>query len=88
MRVNKIKLLLFYCCLIAQIHHLKAEDGYELWLRYAPITDAKLLSEYQNQIKAIAIFGNLPTIEAAMEELNRGLLGLFKKNIPLSKMAI
>jgi alpha-glucuronidase len=82
MLFNKIKLIIFYCCLIAQIQSAKAEDGYELWLRYAPITDTKLLSEYQSQIKSIAIFGNSPTIEAATEELNRGLTGLFKKKYP------
>ena len=62
-----------------------AEDGYELWLRYKPVSDVKRLSEYQKQIKSLAVLGNTATIQAATEELNRGLSGLLNKNISLSK---
>ncbi len=62
-----------------------AEDGYDLWLRYVPVKDKMLLKEYQNQIKGISISGNSATINAAKEELDRGLSGLLNKNIPFSK---
>jgi alpha-glucuronidase len=58
-----------------------AEDGYDLWLRYVPVQDKTLLSDYQKQIKSISIMGNSPTLNAAKEELDRGLLGLLNKEI-------
>ncbi len=75
-------LILFFLFLFVKIH---AEDGYDLWLRYVPVSDAKRLAEYKLHIKSIAIYGNSPTIQAATEELNRGLAGLLSKKIPLSK---
>ena len=62
-----------------------AEDGYDLWLRYVPVKDKKLLTEYQNQIKTISITGNSEIIKAVKEELEKGLSGLLNKTIPLSK---
>lgn len=79
---NKKFLSLLFLFLFFKIY---AEDGYDLWLRYVPVKDAKRLSEYKKQIKAIAIYGNSPTIQAATEELNRGLSGLLGKTPPLSK---
>jgi alpha-glucuronidase len=82
---NKTNLLYVCLFLFTQINALKAEDGYDLWLRYVPVADAQRLSEYRTQLEGINVFGNSPTIQAATEELNRGLLGLLKKTIPLSK---
>ncbi len=82
MHYNKIIFFLIFTCFFTKI---QAEDGYELWLRYAPVTNAKRALEYKTQIKALAIYGNSATMQAATEELNRGLSGLLKKNIPLSK---
>jgi alpha-glucuronidase len=83
--LNKTKLLTFCLFFLTQIHVLKAEDGYDLWLRYVPVADAARFAEYRAQIDGINVFGNSPTIQAATEELNRGLTGLLKKTIPLSK---
>ena len=82
---NKTNLLTFCFLLLTQISILKAEDGYDLWLRYVPIADAQRLAEYRNQLEGLNISGNSSTIQAATEELNRGFLGLLKKNVPLSK---
>ncbi|MBL7813932.1 MAG: alpha-glucuronidase [Saprospiraceae bacterium] len=82
MSIKKRFIFVFFLFILAQI---KAEDGYDLWLRYVPVTDAKRLIEYQSLIKSIAFYGHSATIEAAKEELNRGLKGLLRKNIPLSK---
>lgn len=62
-----------------------AEDGYDLWLRYAPIKDEKLLKEYQSQIKGIFVRGNSETSKVIDEELSRGLKGLFGKNVETRK---
>lgn len=53
----------------------KAEDGYELWLRYTPVEGA-LLAEYRNAAAAIIAPGASDTIAAARDELQRGLAGM------------
>ena len=82
MNFNKKLLTLFFLFLFVKTY---AEDGYDLWLRYVPVKDAKRLAEYKTHIKTVAIYGNSPTIQAATEELNRGLSGLLGKKVPLSK---
>jgi alpha-glucuronidase len=80
MKIRILTFFLLFCSL-----KMYAEDGYDLWLRYVPVKDKTLLTEYQNQIKGISISSNSDVIKAASEELQRGLLGLLNKNIPLSK---
>jgi alpha-glucuronidase len=80
MYFNKKLLTFLFLFLFVKIY---AEDGYDLWLRYVPVSNAKKLVEYQSQIKSLAIYGNSPTMQAATEELDRGLSGLLKKKIPL-----
>jgi alpha-glucuronidase len=80
MKIRILTFFLLFCSL-----KMYAEDGYDLWLRYVPVKDKTLLTEYQNQIKGISISNNSDVIKAASEELQRGLLGLLNKNIPLSK---
>lgn len=62
--------------LIAFGEEVKAENGYDLWLRYQKITDVELLRHYQSQIGSIQFLGNSPTLEIAESELKRGLEGL------------
>jgi alpha-glucuronidase len=80
MKIRIFTLFILFCSL-----KMYAEDGYDLWLRYVPVKDKTLLTEYQNQIKGISISSNSDVIKAASEELQRGLLGLLNKNIPLNK---
>ena len=56
--------------------NIKAENGYNLWLRYQKIEDATLLKKYKNQIKGIQVSGESPTLKVALTELERGLKGL------------
>ncbi len=51
------KFLFLWFLLLGQSSRLLAEDGYELWLRYAPIQDKQLLSEYRKQLNAVVAFG-------------------------------
>ena len=71
--MNKIFLLFFYLLIgfAAQ-----AEDGYKLWLRYAPITNSQTQTAYRTAIKGWHVAGNSPTFIAAKEELQKGLEGL------------
>jgi alpha-glucuronidase len=76
-----MNLRILLVCFMVQANLLQAEDGYDLWLRYVPVTDAKRLADYRNQLESIAAFGNSPTIQAATEELNRGLSGLLNEKV-------
>ncbi len=58
-----------------------AEDGYDLWLRYKTIENKTLLNTYKQAVSNIIVEGNSPVINAAKEELQRGLEGLLGKKI-------
>jgi len=55
---------------------LRAEDGYDLWLRYLRVADAGLLAEYRGALGRLVVQGDSPTLQAAREELVTGLTGL------------
>jgi len=60
----------------------KAEDGYDLWLRYKKINNNSILSQYKALINSVVISGNSATINIARQELVSGLQGLLGKPIP------
>jgi len=53
----------------------QAEDGYDLWLRYAPV-EASAAADYRNVAGRLEPGGTSPTLAAATAELTRGLTGL------------
>jgi len=53
----------------------RAEDGYDLWLRYVPL-DPSLAADYRTQLGEVVAPDQTPTQRAAREELVRGLKGL------------
>src|SRR6185369_11743281 len=55
--------------LIVSAARLRAEDGYDLWLRYPRVADAGLLAEYQGAVGRLVVQGDSPTLRAAREEL-------------------
>src|SRR4029079_3648294 len=61
---------------------LRAETGYDLWLRYVPVTDPVERSAYRQSITAIAIQPRSPTGEVIAAELGRGLHGLLGVDVP------
>ena len=61
------------CCLIQLV---RAENGYELWLRYQPIEDASLLDSYRQKHIALFVPVSSDTLKAAKKELQLGLRGL------------
>ena len=63
----------------------KAEDGYDLWLRYKKCDQPELLSSYRNQLSGVFVVGNHASLDAASSEMTRGLSGILDKNIPLLK---
>ena len=58
----------------------RAEDGYDLWLRYRPM-DAAALAQYRPQATAIVSEGASPSLNAARDELTRGLSGLLDRSV-------
>ncbi len=48
---------------------VKAEDGYDLWLRYKPIDNKNLLAGYRSIFKSISVNGNSPTFQIIKDEL-------------------
>ncbi len=55
---------------------LAAETGYEAWLRYARIEEARAAAGYTSLPAAVVVFGEGPVMEAARDELIRGVRGL------------
>ena len=55
---------------------LRADDGYDLWLRYPRVDDAGLLAEYRGALARLVVQGDTPTLRVAREELVTGLTGL------------
>ncbi|MCF8335354.1 MAG: alpha-glucuronidase [Bacteroidales bacterium] len=75
----------FLLCLFFLIpYQIFAEDGYRLWLRYEPIENAELRNEYRSMLREINFPGESPTFQAAREELNRGIEGLFNSKISIT----
>ena len=62
---------------------LKPEDGYELWLRYLPISDDTILAAYRARLTQAVFDAPSATLQAAREELSRGLKGLLGVSLPL-----
>ena len=61
----------------------RADDGYELWLRYRPVADAARLAEYRASISHIVVEGESPSLGIVREELAFGLRGLLDRDIPI-----
>ncbi|WP_429412844.1 alpha-glucuronidase family glycosyl hydrolase [Roseimarinus sediminis] len=59
----------------------KAEDGYELWLRYQPVGDKYLQENYRNNIQQIVFEQSSPTFEVIENELEKGLSALLERTV-------
>lgn len=71
--MKKLPLLILFLC---ASFCLKAENGYELWLRYQPLQDKGIQLNYRKQITGYFIDGSSETLSIAKEELSNGLSGL------------
>ncbi|WP_141058105.1 alpha-glucuronidase family glycosyl hydrolase [Stenotrophomonas rhizophila] len=61
--------------LLACTGTVRAEDGYALWMRYAPLEPA-LAADYHTRLAEVVAPDQTPIQHAAREELERGLTGL------------
>lgn len=76
-----MKKLVFLFALFFITGRSLAEDGYDLWLRYKPVDNTRLLSSYRQQITELYVSGTSPVINAVKEELATGLNGLLQIKI-------
>ena len=86
MKVAIRSTVIAFILLISQTTH--AENGYDLWLRYAPIEDQQLLNTYRNQIDGFKLNGNSETIGVIERELKRGLSSLLDQPIKRSDTSL
>ena len=56
----------------------RAENGYDLWLRYVPITHQELLGEYRSTFAELVVDASDPTLAIVRDELLRGLGGMLQ----------
>ena len=64
----------------------RAEDGYDLWLRYRPM-EASAQAQYRPLATGIVSEGASPSLDAAKAELTRGLSGLLDKQVGAGAVA-
>jgi alpha-glucuronidase len=67
---------------LAAAHPARAETGYDLWLRYAPVTDDAARADYRKAATAIVAQDRGPTATIAAAELERGLGKLLAAPVP------
>jgi len=59
-----------------------AEDGYDLWLRYAPLEARAAAAAAGRAVHIVAPASATPTTQAAVSELQRGLSALLGRSVP------
>lgn len=78
--------LYLWCLLLLLINSsLKAENGYDLWLRYPLIKESAIRNAYIKQLTTLSIVGESPTLTAARTELLHGLEGLTGRKFSITK---
>src|SRR3569833_1906567 len=76
---------LVLACLLGLAAPALADDGYDLWLRYTKV-EARLLAPYRAANTVLVTGAASPTLDAARDELVRGLSGLLGR--PLASGAV
>jgi alpha-glucuronidase len=69
---------------LAQTPSIQNEDGYKLWLRYAP-PPAAIADGYRRVIKQVLVEGNSETAEVVRKEMATALASMFGASIPVVK---
>ncbi len=89
-----MKRLLLLVVLFTLVTNSKAENGYDLWLRYAKVQDTKLQVQYRSLLANISVIGDAPTIRVIKNELSKasaGMLGvhpIFSNNAQYGSLII
>src|SRR5262245_14213382 len=70
--------IVIFCLLSSASAVVRAEDGYDLWLRYRGDIAAA------HAVSSLVPASGSPTLDAAADELRRGLGGLMGRELPMS----
>ncbi|MTI40587.1 alpha-glucuronidase [Fulvivirga lutimaris] len=70
---------------VLNTYFAQAEDGYKLWLRYEPVLNQQLSSQYKEITKAIYFGDGDPTLDVAKAEVQNGLPKLLSIPVSISK---
>src|SRR3954463_6525526 len=81
-RTGRIPALAASAVLLLIAAAARAETGYDLWLRYVPVTDAARRDAYRSLVSAIVLPARTPTADVTAEELHRGLSGMLGVDVP------
>ena len=68
--------IVLFIILTLTVSLLKAENGYDLWLRYNKVSNPAILTEYKKQIQSPVVLGTSPTISIIKAELSKAFSGL------------
>jgi alpha-glucuronidase len=82
-----LRIVALFMLIVAAVLHTapaRAEDGYELWLRYHPLA-AEQANIYRKDASQLIAKSATPTQTATRKELQRGLLGLLGEAPSLSE---
>ena len=60
---------------------LSAETGYDAWLRYSEIDDARAKKQYESLPAMSVVLGDSPVVKSAQEELLRGVRGMLGRTL-------
>jgi alpha-glucuronidase len=82
----KRALLLAALLLAGATSRARADDGYDLWLRYRPVADRARWNEYRAGLVALVIQGDSPTLRAASDELTMGLRRMLGADLLAAKV--
>jgi alpha-glucuronidase len=73
-------------CLIAGVAPaLRAESGYDAWLRYAPLPAEARERDFKDLPAVVVPLGDSPIVQSAAEELVRGLSGMTGRTLRVEK---
>jgi len=75
---------LVLCAVVSVCSMVRADDGYNLWMSYRKLDNAKALKEYKQAFSSILIQGDSETLRIIREEVKKGLDGLLGADLPLS----
>lgn len=68
-------ILIILSCLLFVVRS-RAENGYELWLRYARVSNPSLLAQYKKQLSQVWVSGQSATYTIIRDELKKAVAGL------------
>ncbi|UZR96951.1 alpha-glucuronidase family glycosyl hydrolase [Chondrinema litorale] len=76
MKMKKPLRVFFLLIILLCSFKIQAEDGYELWLRYQPVTNSQHKEYIQSLFTEVLIDDNSATAKVIKEELDRAFLGM------------